>query len=578
MIELLLNNTKVIPDVSEKIKITKENPYFTSSDTYTYEISIPMDILENRSFFQNLQRIDHNKVVKSMDAKLMINNLKIVDGTAKITNVTNTTVKIQLLSGNSEINFLSSDNKIYVDELKLGRLNYYGGFAVSPQQYDFFGDITKCVFASVSDETNTKHKNQTTVWSTGNINFSSYTSAIEPNLMYALSLVLKSFGFTLTENDLDVSPWNKIFIASSKCSMEYAAALPHWLSKDFIQEVCNFLNCTIVVNQFDKTCKLKSNISFFETKKTEVVPEDEYETNIDDETDTQSLASSNLKYDLSSSAAHDYDMLSDEIREKVEVKDYNSYAELVTAYTAMSTVEKKKYLFRCPTGKYIWWSDNTDDSSSYLKRVGHFDPVMRDESSTDYKDLKVVPVAISEETVYTIAMTSEKLNLLMPSLENPTGDDIYNKKEDDICIKDYVDGSEEITKESKEDRMQVMFADAKMLQTAIQDSDHSKTYKIPMVFTDCNYKYSSADIDSNHRWSLALTNTDADKYIGQLHANPYKFNMKALSTINFLSTKIPDATSTYVIRNKRYGCQKIEFYIDNNGIQQEMTGYFYEMI
>lgn len=55
MIELYLNNERVFTDTSQTVKVTKENPYFTQSGSYTLDVNIPMDILENRRFFKNIQ-------------------------------------------------------------------------------------------------------------------------------------------------------------------------------------------------------------------------------------------------------------------------------------------------------------------------------------------------------------------------------------------------------------------------------------------------------------------------------------------------------------------------------------------
>lgn len=44
MIQLFLDGTEIVPDSSTNIKVIRENPYFTLSDSYTLEISIPLDI------------------------------------------------------------------------------------------------------------------------------------------------------------------------------------------------------------------------------------------------------------------------------------------------------------------------------------------------------------------------------------------------------------------------------------------------------------------------------------------------------------------------------------------------------
>ena len=58
---LYLNDTQVYPDGNQSIKLTRENPYFTHSESYTLDVVLPMDILDNRQFFQNIQRIDRTK-------------------------------------------------------------------------------------------------------------------------------------------------------------------------------------------------------------------------------------------------------------------------------------------------------------------------------------------------------------------------------------------------------------------------------------------------------------------------------------------------------------------------------------
>lgn len=61
MIELYLNKQRVYTDTSQDIKLTKENPFFTQSGSYTLDVVLPMDILENRQFFKNLQLLQTSK-------------------------------------------------------------------------------------------------------------------------------------------------------------------------------------------------------------------------------------------------------------------------------------------------------------------------------------------------------------------------------------------------------------------------------------------------------------------------------------------------------------------------------------
>ena len=60
-VKLFLDNHEVIPDSAQEIRITRENPYFTLSDSYTLDVSIPLSILQNRKFFGNIQRIEKKR-------------------------------------------------------------------------------------------------------------------------------------------------------------------------------------------------------------------------------------------------------------------------------------------------------------------------------------------------------------------------------------------------------------------------------------------------------------------------------------------------------------------------------------
>ena len=45
-----------------------------------------------------------------------------------------------------------------------------------------------------------------------------------------------------------------------------------------------------------------------------------------------------------------------------------------------------------------------------------------------------------------------------------------------------------------------------------------------------------------------------------------------------MAEEMPDPTGIFIIRNKRYGCEKIEANITSDGFDKLMTGYFYEML
>ena len=118
-VQLFLNNREVSIDSSQEIKITKENPYFTLSDSYTLDVSIPLDVLQNRKFFGSLNRIEKSKQYQEYTCRLLCSNALIMEGTARIVQSTDLVVKVQLACGVSALKMSSEQEGTYIDKIGL---------------------------------------------------------------------------------------------------------------------------------------------------------------------------------------------------------------------------------------------------------------------------------------------------------------------------------------------------------------------------------------------------------------------------------------------------------------------------
>lgn len=81
MIICLLDGKKAYPVNTDKIKVTYENQFVKDSGSYTYDISFPLDIPENRKVFGNVQRMDVKKNLADFeDCRLYADNRLIMSG------------------------------------------------------------------------------------------------------------------------------------------------------------------------------------------------------------------------------------------------------------------------------------------------------------------------------------------------------------------------------------------------------------------------------------------------------------------------------------------------------------------
>lgn len=123
MLTLYLNSKPAVLKEQTEIKLTRENPLFTDSGDYTFEVSLPLEgCAENLAIFGALHRAEVGKgawLGKRLRALLVALPLR-VEGTAVVTSVTDVEVKVQLLGGRSALNVALLDEQgrdRYIDEL-----------------------------------------------------------------------------------------------------------------------------------------------------------------------------------------------------------------------------------------------------------------------------------------------------------------------------------------------------------------------------------------------------------------------------------------------------------------------------
>ena len=162
MIELFLDNKPAVLRDNISIKLTRENVYFTKNGSYTYDVELPLQVKENRDIFGSINRKDVTTQYQEFHAVLRVDNKVLLDGKAVINQVTDTSVKIQLLGGNSEMNFYAKGEELYIDELDLGDWQNEMGRWLLPTEkgtamfraYIDWLDVTQIVYQNAPENSN----------------------------------------------------------------------------------------------------------------------------------------------------------------------------------------------------------------------------------------------------------------------------------------------------------------------------------------------------------------------------------------------------------------------------------------
>lgn len=626
MITCIINGHKAYPISTSSIKVTYANQYVTDDGEYTYDITFPMNILENRVIFKNVSRLEVKKnIAKYDDCKLFCNSQLIMSGVGTILSVNEKEIKLQIVGGKSRIKFNDRMTKHYIDEIPFGTADKPGYtvdkgwsqgwkglqkikdiYRLDDDKSKFLGVEGKWCFVPIRDETNDMIANfvgvdKTKVFIGYNAPFI-VNPAVQPNLMYIFRKVVEFEGYTLKRNDFDCKPWNLLYIASAYKTRELRRALPHWSSYTFIEEFRKLFNATIVFDDIQKTCSVIKKSELTTADSVAIEPLDEYTTDYDEDGSFSTSSTANLEYNLGDSANRDnYEVISKKVFENFEIVHSTEprYPQNQFQGTTQSWSEKQKRQTIIEyNGSYYIYVENEDGSRTW-QLAGVWSPLIRDSSSDDYVDLNISPAAqVVEDINFKTAIIGEdnyyekRCLLSIPNDKEPDSkecdvdDDGYNY----TSVQNAIDDESTLDKsEDDQECMNIFF----IIPGEVQDDNKFSWVRAksrwPKFKTDyrINKEYCGSavggfggngggTIKEKYPYSLSIcTKSTNDVTLGCLHDNGLRIDNKNCMEIKFKSDEIPDPSKIYIIRNKKYVCEKIEMEVKDDAIEPVYTGYFY---
>lgn len=620
MITCIINGHKAYPISTSSIKVTYANQYVTDDGEYTYDITFPMNILENRVIFKNVSRLEVKKnVAKYDDCKLFCNSQLIMSGVGTILSVNEKEIKLQIVGGKSRIKFNDRMTKHYIDEIPFGTADKPGYnvekgwsqgikdlqkikdiYRLDEDKSQFLGVEGKWCFVPVRDETNDMIANFVGVDRTKQ--FIGYNApyimnlAVQPNLMYIFRKVVEYEGYTLKRNDFDCKPWNLLYIASAYKTRELCKALPHWSSYTFIEEFRKLFNATIVFDDILKTCSVINASELTTADSIEVEPMDEYTTDYDEDGSFSTSSTANLEYNLGNSANRDnYEVISKKVFDSFETVHSKELmgSNRQFASTTLSWSEKKKRQTIIENfGNYYIYMEDENGNKSW-KPAGIWSPLIRDSSSDDFVDLNISPAAqVVENINFKSGLMEDKYyeRRCLLSIPNDKESDSKEYDVDDdgysyTSVQDALDDESALdNSEDEQECMNIFF----ILPGRVQSTDGSTTKlswvgeksRWPQFLTDYRinqgFRLGIAHFeDSYFSLSLCMKSEFGTTSLGTLHANGLKIDNKNCMEVKFKSDDIPDPSKIYIILNKRFVCEKIEMEVKDDAIEPVYTGYFY---
>ena len=350
MLKLLIDSQEVrlSEDLGTDYFVT--NPYFTRTGEHTYDIDIDLSDPVNAAIYGHIDRADVGTRYHHRSALLISEHGVLMRGTEVILQLEDGHAKIQLVAGNSEMNYIAGDS-LYLDMLDLGEIETLNStvatqslsgcypdwdFVCCPictyndeetADYEFIADASSQLVGLANPLRFTFGQNEVTVEVVTNL------PSPQPYIGAILRRAIEALGYTVNE---DVFATNQrlsrmIMIHgenSEKATSQsgdrmgfstlkhYKNMVPHWSVAKFFEEVEKLCNVIIDVDHVNKTVNIRDTSSYFSTNDmvfipaSDVIGEAEKKFDEDDELDMTDYT--NVKYNLPETTQNKYRRISEE--------------------------------------------------------------------------------------------------------------------------------------------------------------------------------------------------------------------------------------------------------------------------
>ena len=568
MIELYINNQEVVLSDDFSINTVEENAILTKNGEFTLDVELPLLNQQNAVTFSHINRfnVSKNKTIDS--AILRDDNRTILHGKAIVLSINEVAVKLQLVSGNSELNYLCND-KVLLSDIDFGTVN------IGVQS---MFDVAKAVQNSHWPYQNFTCARNYIAGKLYNSIYGTYDSYsghiawhenagiaynIQPYFMYYFNRILESLGFTVIENVLENDElFKRLIIFAGSTTLNYNDYLPNWTVRKFLEEVEKFANVSFFVDKLTKNVKVVRTTDHYNLSGTINIPNsdvlDAYEAASDNNTYSQ-LNYQNTKFNLGSSDYFKYQCLSSEVLKTAIVENYSNFANLKNAYptsadrqAAYGTLKifyivstGNYYIVRLYPTNYYWFS-----------RVNIFKEINTNPEVDTFTELNIVPVEMKD--VYIAALNTVNVN------DTPVSD-----------INSMILNGEKKT--SRGDLLQVG------IQLGLQETEtlnQSSYNRIQITNTDNWELLVNNSVEkqfSNPTINYSLSLLGSYGLFNRYYSNHINIDSTIKWTIVFRWKPDYDVTQYFLFNGKKFICEKIEKTRINNKSSEFVTGYFFEI-
>lgn len=612
MTELHLNGLPAVLPQNLNIKVNHENVYLTAASQYTLDIELPLQgCPQNLAIFGHINRIDARRRSITLQALLTASGKVILKGSALITSITRRSVKVQLLAGNSEFNFFGKGEGMYINEMDYSKIIessptysrdilYGGNLPTAENIAEFYHKLAasyptkKGIYLPIYNETEDCIMNDIYFVCRTDLNNLTYpalrisdsrtsVTSYQPYLCSLIQTIIENMNYTLIQNDLENTVLSQIIVCT-KNNGGIKKSLPHWTVNEFFRNLEDFLGVVLVVDDVQYTARLIQKKTFFKNNTvhlTNIV--DDFEVEIDNDADKDKSCG---RVGYANNNQHARYNLSQDILETAEVISVASESDL--NYRINTDEHDRNYIYEWKGTRYIHWTKD-NGQNYYAQPVDQARPRPAIDKTSDSRsrdldvELKFVPARIAFKTTIMSSrngtgrdatITNESIGY--PCLVTEGYPLVYTSSTRggrvvNHAIQEFLENDSLLPdKNNAPDIIEVAFNNG--YDFGLTSSTFTAKLRIATVYQD---KVEGWGLSPH--FSFELNETGQASIYSLCHNGLLQIDKTAKRCIRFLHPGSVDPKQLFVIRGKRFVCEKIERQIDSKGMQPLVTGYFYEV-
>lgn len=575
MTNLYIDGIAVVLPSEFSITVKQENAFFTKNGEYTYDIELSLLVPENAKLYGFLNRLNiTERPATKRKAVLVADNRVYLNGTEIITGWTDTKVSIQLVSGNSELNyFVGSDELISTLEMKETNPVVSGSVSTDyvkktypdvdynlMMTYDSLHQVDKNIwlYRLYNNDVNNPYAG----YIVQKEDIQPYDYIPQPYLCAYMRELLKALGYTLEYNAIEDTPWKSVYIVHVCETYKWNEMLPGWTAKDFLQNIETMFNGSFLIDHRTKKVSFLLNVSYLPKVSNVHLQNvvDAYTVEVEEEEEADAI-NSTIKYKLPSTEYYKLRCLPDVVKEaaKTKVIDDGLFAffgkpeNQVTDTIFDYQSENRKIIYLEGSG-----------IMSHLEMVDELASLVRENAESEL-ELEFVPAELVERAFYIEGIDPGGFyfgQYYIPSVS--VSDDEPDETTYD-SIHNMVNNLSEKT-ESKSNIFLAFFRGLNPVQIGVMPAN-----SYPLAFIDRFFPTTSwpATLSADYP---TFNLVEMEKYF---YSNAYKIDRKNPVKITCYDSNVYPASSVFEIFNRRYLAKEIEYTIGPNGRTTAWTGTFY---